>query len=177
LYLPRKDDFHNRVKYDFPVVAISLSDYNQIREMLGYEPVSLSGNQFTTQWQTIASAQERDRFLAEQTSIKTDAGKLTLSRQSYYEEAMGETLYNSYTDVLYIFPDSVCEKLLPVMRNRYMITSEKIPYEDARKLEQIFSEEYPELTDTGVSYAIRLSTLQINSTKASNFVLQAAMLY
>ena len=58
-----------------------------------------------------------------------------------------------------------------------MITSEKIPYEDARKLEQIFSEEYPELTDTGVSYAIRLSTLQINSTKASNFVLQAAMLY
>ena len=145
--------------------------------MLGYEPVSLSGNQFTTQWQTIASAQERDRFLAEHTSIKTDAGELALSGQSYYEEAMGETLYNSYTDVLYIFPDSVCEKLLPVMRNRYMITSEKIPYEDARKLEQIFSEEYPELTDTGVSYAIRLSTLQINSTKASKFVLQAAMLY
>ena len=177
LYLPRRDDFHNRAKYDFPVAAISLSDYNQIREMLGYEPVSLSGNQFTTQWQTIASAQERDRFLAEHTSIKTDAGELALSGQSYYEEAMGETLYNSYTDVLYIFPDSVCEKLLPVMRNRYMITSEKIPYEDARKLEQIFSEEYPELTDTGVSYAIRLSTLQINRTKASNFVLQAAMLY
>ena len=177
LYLPRKDDFHNRAKYDFPVAAISLSDYNQIREMLEYEPVSLPENQFATQWQTIASAQERDRFLAEHTSIKTDAGELALSGQSYYEEAMGETLYNSYTDVLYIFPDSVCEKLLPVMRNRYMITSEKIPYEDARKLEQIFSEEYPELTDTGVSYAIRLSTLQINRTKASNFVLQAAMLY
>lgn len=177
LYLPRKDDFHDRVKYDFPVAAISLSDYNQIREMLGYEPVSLPENQFATQWQTIASAQERDRFLAEHTSIKTDAGELTLSRQYYYEEAMGETLYNSYTDVLYIFPDSVCEKLLPVMRNRYVITSENISYEDARKLEQIFSEEYPELTDTGVSYAIRLSTLQINSTKASNFVLQAAMLY
>lgn len=46
---------------------------------------------------------------------------------------MGETLYNSYTDVLYIFPDSVCEKLLPVMRNRYMITDENISYEEARK--------------------------------------------
>ena len=34
LYLPKKDDFHNRFKYDFPVVAISLSDYNTIREML-----------------------------------------------------------------------------------------------------------------------------------------------
>ena len=30
---------------------------------------------------------------------------------------------------------------------------------------------------TGVSYGIRLSTLQINSTKANNFVLQATMLY
>lgn len=32
LYLPEKDDFHNRQKYDFPIVAISLSDYNTIRE-------------------------------------------------------------------------------------------------------------------------------------------------
>ena len=177
LYLPRKEDFHDRNKYDFPVAAISLSDYNRIREMLGYKSVSLSENQFSTQWQTIASDEERDNFLAEHTSISTDAGELTLSSQSYYAEAMGETLYNSYTDVLYIFPDSVCEKLLPVMRNRYMITSENISYEDVGKLEKIFSEAYPELTDTGVSYSIRLRTLQVNSTKANIFVLQASMLY
>mgnify|MGYP002801111117 FL=1 len=177
LYLPRRDDFHDRTKYNFPVAAISLSDYNRIREMLGYKPVSLSENQFTTQWQTIASDEERDSFLAKNTSISTDAGELTLSSQSYNEEAMGETLYNSYTDVLYIFPDSVCKKLLPVMRNRYVITSENISYENALKLEEIFSEAYPELTDTGVSYGIRLRTLQINSTKASIFVLQASMLY
>ena len=30
LYLSEKDDFHNRQKYDFPIVAISLSDYNTI---------------------------------------------------------------------------------------------------------------------------------------------------
>ena len=63
------------------------------------------------------------------------------------------------------------------MRNRYVITSENISYENALKLEEIFSEAYPELTDTGVSYGIRLRTLQINSTKASIFVLQASMLY
>ena len=177
LYLPRRDDFHNRAKYDFPVAAISLSDYNQIREMLGYEPISLSENEFTTQWQTIATEEERNSFLAEHTSVMTDTGELTLSGQSYYEEAIGETAYNSYTDVLYIFPDSVCEKLLPVMRNRYITTSENISYENARELEQVFSDEYPEITDTGVSYTIRLSTLQINSTKANNFVMQASMLY
>lgn len=177
LYLPEEADFHNRVKYDFPVVAISLSDYNRVREMLGYEPVSLSENEFTTQWQAIATEEERDSFLKEHTSVMTDAGKLTLSEQSYYEEAIGETVYNSYTDVLYVFPDSVCEKLLPVMRNRYITTSESISYENARELEQAFSDEYPEDTDTGVGYGIRLSTLQINSTKANNFVLQATMLY
>lgn len=177
LYLPEQDDFHNRVKYDFPVIAISLSDYNRIREMLGYKPVSLSENEFTTQWQTIATKEERDRFLKEHTSVMTDAGELTLSRQSYYQEAMGETVYNSYTDVLYVFPDNICEKLLPVIRNRYIATSERISYKNARELEQAFSDEYPEITDTGVNYSIRLSTLQINSTKANNFVLQATMLY
>lgn len=177
LYLPSKDNFYNRVKYDFPVVAISLSDYNSIREMLGYAPISLSENEFTTQWQSIATDEERDRFLKEHHSIITDAGELTLSEHSFYEEAIGETVYNSYTDVVYIFPDSVCENLLPVIRNRYITTTETISYENASALEQAFSDEYPEITDTGVSYAIRLSTLQVNSTKASIFVLQAAMLY
>ena len=177
LYLPKKEDFYNRVKYTFPAVAISLSDYNMIREMLGYEPISLSENEFTTQWQTIATDEERNSFLTDHTSVMTDAGELTISGQPYYEEAIGETVYNSYTNVLYVFPDSVCEKLLPVMRNRYITTSKSISYESARELEQAFSDEYPEITDTGVSYAIRLSTLQINSTKANNFVVQAAMLY
>ena len=48
LYLPNRADFHNRVKYDFPVVAIALSDYNTIREMLGYEPIFLADDEFTT---------------------------------------------------------------------------------------------------------------------------------
>lgn len=177
LYLPGKDDFSNRSKYNFPVAAISLSDYNSIRKMLGYEAITLSENEFTTQWKSIATDEERDSFLKEHGSIVTDAGELILSQHSFYEEAIGETAYNSYTDVLYVFPDSICENLLPVIRNRYIMTTESISYENARALEQAFSDEYPEITDTGVSYAIRLRTLQVNSTKASNFVLQASMLY
>lgn len=177
LYLPNKEDFHNRMKYDFPVAAISLSDYNMIREMLGYEPITLAENEFTTQWQSIAADEERDSFLTEHTSVITDAGELTLSKHSYHVEAMGESVYNSYTNVLYVFPDSVCEKLLPVMQNRYILTSETISYEHALKLEKVFTAEYSEQTDTGVSFSIRLSTLQINSSKASCFILQASMFY
>lgn len=177
LYLPNKNDFHNREKYNFPAVAISLSDYNTIRQMLGYEAISLSENEFTTQWKSIAAEEEQNNFLREHTSIMTDAGELTRSEQSYHEEAIGETVYNSYTDVLYVFPDSVCEKLLAVMQNRYIMTAGNIAYDDAKKLEQLFTEQYPEITNTGVSYAIRLSTLQINSSIANNFILQTAMLY
>lgn len=177
LYLPEKADFHNRQKYDFPIAAISLSDYNTIREMLGYEQLSLGEDEFTTQWQTIATEEERDSFLKEHTSIMTDAGELTLSEHSYYEDAIGETVYNSYTNILYVLPDSICEKLLPVIKNRYITTEENISYENAKELEKLFTEEYPEQTESGVMYGIRFSTLQTNSTIASNFILQAAMLY
>lgn len=177
LYLPNRADFHNRVKYDFPVVAIALSDYNTIREMLGYEPIFLADGEFTTHWQAIATTDERDSFLRDHTQVQTDAGTLTLAEQSYYEDAIGQTAYNSYTNVLFVFPDSVCAQLLPVMRNRYITTTDAISYDNARELEQVFTEQYPELADTGVAYSIRLSTLQINSTRAGNFVLQAAMLY
>ena len=87
------------------------------------------------------------------------------------------TAYNSYTNVVCVFPDSVCEALLPVMQNRYIITEESLSYADASELEKRFTAKYPEQTDTGPAYGIRMSTLQINETTAGNFVLQASMLY
>ena len=64
-------------------------------------------DEFTTQWAAIATEEERDSILKEHTSIMTDAGELTLSEQSYYEDAIGETAYNSYADILYVLPDSI----------------------------------------------------------------------
>lgn len=145
--------------------------------MLGYEQIILGKDEFTTQWKTIATEEERDSFLKEHTSIMTDAGELTLSEQSYYEDPIGETAYNSYTDILYVLPDSICKKLLPVIKNRYITTEENISYENARELEKLFTEEYPEQAENGVMYGIRFSTLQRNSTIANNFVLRAAMIY
>ena len=63
LYLPNCEDFHDRVKHEFPVVAISLSDYNAIREMLGYEAITLEENEFTTQWHTTATTDEQEEFI------------------------------------------------------------------------------------------------------------------
>lgn len=177
LYLPERSDFHSRMKYDFPAAVISLSDYNAIRSMLGMEAVSLGENEFTTQWRAVATDGERDDFLKAHQTVETDGGSLALSNQPWHQDNLGQTIYNSYTNVVLVFPDAVCEKLLPVMQNRYIVTSGRISFENARRLAEEFEAAYPEETDTGVSYTIRLSTLQINDAKANNFVLQAAMIY
>ena len=177
LYLPEREDFHARVKWQFPVAALSLSDYNALRDMLGYGPITLADGQFTTHWQTIATAADRDAFLQEHPRAQTDAGELTLAAEASHEEPMGETLFNSYTDVVYIFPDAVCQELLPVMRNRYLQTAEPIPYDAALALEQAFSRVYPEGSTNGPTYAIRTRTRQVNDSLASNFVLQSLLTY
>lgn len=179
LYLPRREDFRSRVKWEFPVVAISLSDYNTLRQMLGYPPVSLKENEFSTQWQSIATSEELTAFLETHPTVETDAGTLTLAENACYEEPIGETVYNLYTDVLYIFPDEVCEKLLSVMRNRYIKTARPLPYAEARMLEQAFGSLYTEAPEnhTGPYYYIRLRTLQVNGHLASNFILQVSMTY
>ena len=140
MYLPEREAFRQRVKYEFPAVAISLSDYNHLLTMRGYEPVALDEDEFGLQWQSIATEESRKEFLSENRRTDTDAGTLTLSESSIYDFELGETLYNNYTDVVYIFPDSVCEKLLAVDRNRYIMTEESVPFEKAVELEQIFGE-------------------------------------
>lgn len=177
LYLPQRESFHDREKLDFPAVAISLGDYNAIREMLGLSPVRLGETEFTTQWHLAAEDEEREEFLRNNKSVSTDAGELTAAATPYYDDAMGENLYNRYTRFIYVFPDAVCEKLLAVNQNRYIMTTEPISYAQAGALAQAFSAEYAEYAEDGMEYSIRLRTLQVNSTKGSGFLMESMMIY
>ncbi len=76
-------------------------------------------------------------------SLLVMAGKLRLSGNSIFQDSMEETLYNLYTDVVYIVPDEVAQKLLAVRQNRYTITQSPISYKDAVELEKIFRENLP----------------------------------
>ena len=101
---------------------------------------------------------------------------MVLAETGYYDEPIGETVYNDYTDVVYIFPDIVCKELLSVMKNRYIITAEPVSYDDTKDLEAEFCSVYPESAE-GVHYYMRTHTQQVNSTKAEMFVLKASMTY
>lgn len=178
LYLPQKEDFHSRIKQEFPAVAISLSDYNKVRQMCGYAPVTLKEGEFTTQWRAVAAQEEIDDFLALHTAISTDAGEFTLSEHAYFTEHLGTTLYNLYTDMVYVFPDSACGSLLSVIRNRYCMLreTESLSYKQTQMLRERFMEQYPE-DGEGVHYFLRTRTEQVNDNKANNFVLMSSMIY
>lgn len=176
LYLPRKEDFHKRIKYDFPVLAISLSSYNKLLSMKGLEPITLEDNQFTTQWQSIATEDEIQTFTDSHTQLETDNGTLFTADEKARQAPLGEYIYNSHTDVVYVLPDRHCENLLGVNRNLYINTGDPVPYPAANGLEELFAETYPEQSG-GVSYYIRTKSQQTSSGIAAAFIFKAGTTY
>lgn len=177
LYLPRQEEFQNRMKYDFPPTAIPLSAYNTLRQIKGYDPVVLHPGEFTTHWRTVATKEEKENFLNTHTRIQTDGGELTLSPISQHDESIGTSFYNSYTNVTYIFEDSLCRQLLPVESHRYIMTQRPLSYEEAQLLQREFFSHYSQTASNAENYFLRLRTLQINDTKANAFMLQSSMFY
>lgn len=176
LYLPKAADFHSRYKYDFPVEAIALSDYNALLRMRGKAPVTLADGEFATQWAQSAGRQEKEKFLKEHKTVATDAGNLRLSDHASYTGSLGVSLYNVYTEVLYVFPDKVCKNLLATSRDRFVQTKENLTHRQACTLEKRFAAKYPE-EETGVSYQIRTKTNQTNDYLAGNFTFKILMIY
>lgn len=178
-YLPKKEQFSQRIKYEFPPLALALSDYNAVREMLGCRPVCLENDEFAVQWHLAAEQEEIEEYVAGHPVLKTDAGTLHLREEGIYQEAVGESIYNFYTDVVYIIPDEIAEKLLPVQKNRFVTTKEPLSYEKAAELEEILEKNYPSEPEKKnvPSYHMTVHTTERNRIISSNFVLKASLIY
>ena len=178
-YLPQKSDFHQRVKYDFPPLAIALKDYNAVRKMLGYEPIILQTDEFATHWHRVAEDKDIENYIAEHTLLETDAGTLKLSENAVFQEPVGESIYNLYTDVVYIIPDEIAQVLLPVQRNRFVMTQYPLPFKTAEMLEQLLGRSYPEDPDKDnlAGYSTTVHTTEVNRIIALNFILKASLIY
>ncbi len=178
-YLPRRESFHQRVKYDFPPLVIALTDYNAIRKMLGYEPVILKSDEFATHWHRAANIRDIEDYIAAHPLLETDAGTLKLSENAVFQEPVGESVYNLYTDAVYIIPDETAKELLPVQRNRFVMTKHPLSFKTAESLEQLLVNSYPEEPDKDnlPSYSTTIHTTEVNRTIALNFILKASLIY
>lgn len=178
-YLPKKEQFSHRIKYEFPSLAIALRDYNAVREMLGYQPVHLGKDEFTTHWYLLTEKQEIEEYITQHPVLETDAGELKLSEYAAHQEPLGESIYNLYSYVVYIIPDEAAEKLLAVQENRFVMTSAPLPYRTAAELERLLEKAYPDEPegDNSPSYNVTVHTTEVNRIIASNFVLKASLIY
>ncbi|WP_283683534.1 ABC transporter permease [Parablautia sp. Marseille-Q6255] len=178
-YLPKRESFHQRVKYDFPPLAIALTDYNTIRKMLGYESVILKADEFATHWHYAADVRDIEDYIASHPLLETDAGTLKLSENAVFQEPVGESIYNLYTAVVYIIPDEAAQALLPVQSNRFVTTKYPLSFKTAESLEQLLVNSYPEESnkDNLPSYSTTIRTTEVNRIIALNFILKASLIY
>ncbi|MEI3260352.1 MAG: ABC transporter permease [Faecalimonas umbilicata] len=169
-YFLKASDVHGQSA----ITAISLSDYNHLMEMFGYEEISLAENEFATQWLSITPKSTMETFETQYDRIATDNGELTLSAIEPKTEELGEVIYSNQNVVL-ILPDLMCDKLTVANSYRYIMTESPLSYEDAEQLTNYFHEYMP--MDGQEVYSVTTKTIERNDTSALIFIVQTGLIY
>lgn len=134
-YFLDKEDFYIRDEKNIPIVAVKLSDYNKLRSMLGYEKVELKDNEFTTHWVRMIEEDDIKKRIKENSVIQVDDKNLNISDNSYYNESIGEGIYNVYSDYIIVLPDKLCENLTLTSTDLAVNTKNDFSYEEATEFE------------------------------------------
>lgn len=130
-YFINENDFYIKDKNEMPFLAIKLSDFNEMRKMLGYGEVQLADNEFTTQWQKTSLQETIDEFINSNSILKVGEKEVKISNVSFYTESIGEGGYNFYTDALIILPDEICRELTLASTDLYANIKKEMSYDKA----------------------------------------------
>lgn len=114
---------------DLPRLAISISDYNDMRKMAGMEPVSLAEHEFFMHLDYEMDVESvADSIGTGKRTIQLDDGTLlNLADTAIYNDPLGTYLFH-HDDSVLVFPDSVCQKLHLARTCYYANTETTIPY-------------------------------------------------
>ena len=129
--------------HDLPRLAMRISEYNTMREMAGFESVSLADNEFFMHLDfemdmesTVGSIGTGIRNIA-----LDDGTILTLADTAVYNEPLGQYIFNSGESVL-VFPDIVCDNLHLARTCYYANTQNLIPYSLCSIMQEEISETF-----------------------------------
>ncbi|MDR7855549.1 FtsX-like permease family protein [Tissierella sp.] len=111
-------------------LTIRLSDFNQLRSMLGYEEIELKDNEFTTQWHNATTDEVINNYIIKNDKLNINGEIYSISKNSAYKESIGEGFYLS-TDSIIILPDKVCDNLAFIETNFVANIKNKMSYEEA----------------------------------------------
>lgn len=129
-------ELYKKDRRNTPPLAIGLSDYNQLRKILGYSEVQLKSNEFTIQRHKLVDEELIKEYLTKNSTIKINDDELKLSSVPYHMESIGEYIYKSYLGGVVVLPDEWCKNLTLVAKDFYANTKKKMSFDDAIKLQQ-----------------------------------------
>lgn len=141
-YFIDKDEFYTGDRNNSPMLAISLSDFNKLRTMLGYEKINLKENEFTTQWHSVVNNTDINKFLSKNKHLNINGEILNISKDSHYKESIGERIYDFYSYNIIILPDNVCKDLTLAETNFLANLNNQMSYEDAVNFESKYIEKW-----------------------------------
>ncbi len=141
-YFINKDYFYSKDKNNVSTIAISLSDFNKLRSMLGYDEIELKDNEFTTQWHSAVNDEEISNYIKDYANLNVNGEELKLSENSNYKESIGEGLYGSYVNNIIILPNKVCDNLTFAEKNFVANINNKMSYEEADDFQYKYANEW-----------------------------------
>ena len=141
-YFIDKDEFYTGDRNNSPMLAISLSDFNKLRTMLGYEKINLKENEFTTQWHSVVNNTDISKFLSKNKHLNINGEILNISKDSHYKESIGEGIYDFYSYNIIILPDNVCKDLTLAETNFLANLNNQMSYKDAVNFESKYIEKW-----------------------------------
>jgi len=112
------------------ILAIGLSDFNQLRTMLGYKEVELKDNEFTTQWFSDTPDELINDYINKNDELDINGEVYSISQTPSYIESIGEGFYHKANNII-ILPDKACDELDSIETNFVANIENKMSYEEA----------------------------------------------
>ena len=162
LYFLANEDIGNGQK-KIPFLAVSLSDYNELRALSGLEPAVLPNDTFGVSWNREAvetEMQEIDRNIRQ---IQVNGIVLNKAQDADFQDSIGINLFTSRTKAVYVLPDVAISDLRIATTFYSANTDKPLTYEFAKQFEENMGTYQRELGNFPPESAfIRLNTLQSN---------------
>lgn len=127
---------------------MGLSDYNQLREMLGYKPVSLNSDEYAVQIKSRLASEKAVQKIGKDLRIMDASGEKELSFGGIYTEGFSQDGHNG-GDYLIIVPDQVLNRMKPYYSELAVDLKGQAPAGLAEKLDNLGGEEGEETVPTG----------------------------
>lgn len=170
-YIVNSDDKSNSY------LAIKLSDFNKLRDMLGYKEIELKDNEFTTQWYSVSTDEAISDYVDKNYELIIDGKEYNISENSSYKESIGEGFYYN-TDNIIILPDKAFDDLDFIETNFVANIKNEMSYEEANEFQYNYvndwfrknNSEFVKKYSADIDITYRVIDTRVNSLETNNIL-------